>query len=216
MRSKKTFGKCKTNSNDYTRRVIFRTCWKKSKKLYKPKSLKQIAQNNIRLDDKQLNKYLAGNMLNPYYFTNRALKMGFEINLDSHHINHANSKLTILPNYSGFGIETIYINKILKEMATIYARLTNQYKFRYQTVFSARFDKQDEDDQVLDDTELFIILIINDNLTQIDIDNIDVKSPLEYQIQLQEMKDSGLRLDKINSRTIYFYKTGEINCPNYV
>ena len=70
-------------------------------------------------------------MLNPYYFTDRALKVGFKFNLDSHHINHAISKLTILPNYSGFGIETIYINKILKEMATFYARLINQYKFRY-------------------------------------------------------------------------------------
>ena len=35
-------------------------------------------------------------------------------------------------------------------MATIYARLINQYKFRYQTKISARFDKQDEDNQVLD------------------------------------------------------------------
>ena len=39
-------------------------------------------------------------------------------------------------------------------MANIYARLTNQNKFKYQTVFSARIDKQDEDDQVLDEIEL--------------------------------------------------------------
>ena len=40
-----------------------------------------------------------------YYFTDRYLKAGFEINLDNHHINHANSKLTITPNYPEFGIE---------------------------------------------------------------------------------------------------------------
>ena len=41
-------------------------------------------------------------------------------------------------------------------MANIYARLKNQNKFRYQIVFSARIDRQDEDDQVLDEIELSI------------------------------------------------------------
>ena len=76
---------------------------------------------------------------------------------------------------------------------------------------SARFDKQDEDNQVLDETEIFINLNINHNLTETDIDNIDIKSPIEHQIQQQEMKDSGWRFDKIFSMTIYFYKTGEMN-----
>ena len=104
-------------------------------------------------------------MINPYYFTDRALKVGLKTILDSHHINHANSKLTIIPNYPEFGIEVRYINKIIKELSIIYARLINQYKFRYQTVFSARFHKQDENNQVLDETELFINLKINHNLT---------------------------------------------------
>ena len=56
----------------------------------------------------------------------------------------------------------------------------------------------------------------NHNLTQTDIDNIDVNSPLEHQIHQQEMKDSGWRFDKINSMTIHFYKTGEMNGSNYV
>ena len=29
------------------------------------------------------------------------------------------------------------------------------------------------------------------------------------------MKDSGWRFDKINSMTVYFYKTGELNGSNY-
>ena len=188
----------------------------KIKKIYNPRSLKQIARDNIRLDDKQLNKELAKKMNNPYYFTDRALQIGFKINLDSHNLHHANSKITIIPNYPEFGIEVRYINKILKELAIIYARLINQYKFKYQTVFSARFDKQNEDGQLLDEIELFINLNMNYNITQSDIDNIDIKSPLEHQIQKQEMKDSGWRFDKINSMTIYFYETIEMNGLNYV
>ena len=155
-------------------------------------------------------------MLNPYYFTDNALRVGFNIKLDSHHINHANSKSTISPNYPEFGIEVRYINKIIKELSVIYARLINQYKFRYHIVFSATIDKQDEDNQVLDETELFINLKIKHSLTESDLDEIDVRSSLEHQIQQQKMKDSGWRFEKNNSMTVYFYKTGQLNGSIYV
>ena len=103
----------------------------------------------------------------------------------------------------------------MKELSIIYARLINQYKFRYQTVFSARFDKQDEDGQLLDEIELFINLNNNQNLTQSDLDNINITFPLERQIQQQEMKDSGWRFDKIYTMTIYFHKTNDLNGSNY-
>ena len=93
-------------------------------------------------------------MLNPYFFIDGSLKVGFKINVDSHHINHASSKLTITPNHPELGIEILYNNKILQELSIIYARLINQYKFRHQTVISARFDKQEEDNQVLDKTNI--------------------------------------------------------------
>ena len=79
----------------------------------------------------QLNKEIANKMIKPYYFTDRNLKVRFNITLESHHINHANSKLIIKTNYPDFGIEVRQINKIIKELSVIYARLINQYKFKY-------------------------------------------------------------------------------------
>ena len=76
------------------------------------------------------------------------MKVGFIITLESHHFNHANSKKFVKPNYPEFGIEVRYINKIIRDFFVIYARLKNQNKFKHQTNFSARFDKQDEDNQV--------------------------------------------------------------------
>ena len=35
-----------------------------------------------------------------------------------------------------------FINTLVKEMSVIHARLINQYKFKYQTVFLCNFDKQ--------------------------------------------------------------------------
>ena len=49
------------------------------------------------------------------------------------------------------------------------------------------------------------------NLTETNIDNVDNSRPFEHQMQNQEIKNSGWMFDKINSNTIFFYKTGERN-----
>ena len=63
---------------------------------------------------------------------------------------------------------------------------------------------------------MFNILKINHNLRVTDIDIIDFKSPLEHQLQQQELKHYGRRFDKINSLTLKFYRTGELNGRSYV
>ena len=143
--------------------------------------------------------------------TNRALQVEFKIAPESHHINHAISKINIKLKYPELGFEIRYNNQILKEIASICVKSMNQYKFKSQVIFSARFDEEKEDNQVLDETEIFINLNINHNLTEFNSVNIDIKSPLVHQIQIQEMKKSGWRFDKIISMTIYFHKTGEMN-----
>ena len=164
------------------------------------------------MDDKELAKI----MINPFYFIDENLKIGFKTNLESHNFTHANSILTITPNFPDFGIEFRYINKIVKELSVIYARLINQYKFKYHTLFSASFYKINEEDQRNNEIELYMNLKINNNLTESDIDNTDVRSQLEHQIQIQETKESGWIFDKINSMKISFYKTTELNGTSYV
>ena len=55
----------------------------KIKKLHNPKPLKQLARDNIELDDKQIIEELAEKMNNPYYFTDRNLKVGCNITLEA-------------------------------------------------------------------------------------------------------------------------------------
>ena len=45
---------------------------------------------------------------------------------------------------------------------------------------------------------------INHFLTETDIDNIEVESQLEHQIQIQETKETGWIFDRINSMKIGF------------
>ena len=67
-------------------------------------------------------------MLNPYYFKNKNLYNILKINLDSHHINHLNSKITISSTTEYNSIDMDLINSLVKEMSVIYARLINQYQ----------------------------------------------------------------------------------------
>ena len=185
---------------------------KKIQKVYNPKTLKQLAREKIKLDDKELPKM----MINPYYFIEENLKNGFKIKLESHNFSPANSILTVTPKFPEFGIEYRYFNKIVKELSVIYARLINQYKFKYHTLFSASFYKINEEDQRNNEIDSYINLKINHSLTESDIDNIDVRSHLEHQIQNQEMKESGWIFDKINSMKVSFYKSTELNGTSYV
>ena len=189
---------------------------KKIQKVYNPKTLKQIARENIKMNVKEIDKEIAKKMINPYYFIDENLKNGFKINLKSHNISHANFILTTTPKFPEFGFEYRYINKIIKELYVIYSRLINQYKFKYHTLFSASFYKINEEDQRNNEIELYINLTFNRNLTEPDIDNINVGSHLEHQILNQELKESGWIFDKINSMKISFYKSTELNGTSYV
>ena len=125
-------------------------------------------------------------MIYPYYFTDENLKLVFKCNLDSHNIKQDISILSFRPIYKDFGIETRYNNIILKEMATIYATLFNQYTFKHHIIFSAMFYKINEEYQRSNEIALFNTLNNNQKVTESDINNIDVKSQLEHQIQIQE------------------------------
>ena len=90
--------------------------------------MRDIARDNIKIDDKQLSKKLAQKLLNPFHFPDRALQVGFNFILESHNFNLAIFKVTIEPNYPDFGIDLQYINKNLEEIATINAKLFSQKK----------------------------------------------------------------------------------------
>ena len=118
--------------------------------------MKQIAKEKT---DLHLNKRLAEK--NPKNSTDHLLIVAYNTNLDSHQKNHLNSKITFKP--SRIEIEKVLLMKTFRKMSTICDGLINQYKPNYKTAFSARFDKQDENDQVLNEVELFNNLKFNQN-----------------------------------------------------
>ena len=79
LRSKKHIENIKQNEMIIPEWLFREPVENKIKKIYNPKSLKQIARNNIRLDDKQLNRELAKKMINPYCFSDRIYKLHIKL-----------------------------------------------------------------------------------------------------------------------------------------
>ena len=104
--------------------------------------MKNLYNVSRRLNTPKNSKFIAGKKLNykikiwiknyikktPYYFSDRVLAAGFNIILDSHQVNHANSKLNVSPNNWEFEILRFF--KIFKEMATLNARITSHYEYK--------------------------------------------------------------------------------------
>ena len=152
-----------------------------------PESLNQLMKNYIE-SNRKIERMIKNSDDNQ-----KGLRLEVKINKDSPCLT-----FIITPYESVNEVEMFYINHIIKQLSDIYARLINQYKFRYQTVFLVVFDKQNE---------LFIDLNISHNLTQNDIDMIDIISPLKHKIHDEEMKNSSWQ---INSMTVYFYNHSNI------
>ena len=66
LRSKKHLDNMKQKEMIITEWLLKEPIENKIKKIYNSKPLRQLARDNIRLDDKQLNKELVRRMINPY------------------------------------------------------------------------------------------------------------------------------------------------------
>ena len=153
-------------------------------------------------------------MINSYNFSQR-LNLGYNIELDSYNINNLISKITMKSNYN-LRIENRDTNNIFREMAMNYARLIGQYKFKYQVVFLALFEKMNDFGYIENKTEMYISLKINHTITKSDLDNLTTNSQVESHIGNQQMKGSGWIFNILNSMAICFYKTSEMNGSSYV
>ena len=51
---------------------------KKMQKVYNPKTLQQLARQNIKMNDKEIDREIVKKMINPYCFLNEKLKLGFK------------------------------------------------------------------------------------------------------------------------------------------
>ena len=178
------------------------------KKEIKPKKI-------IDKDDKKVSSIKRNDKIE-YKFTDKILNKIYDITIDRHNKKDLNSQITITSKFDNTGIEMYFIDKIFKEMAYIYAKFINQYKFKYQLSFMLLFYKSEEDGDIGKEAEMTVTLNMVNNLIQSEIDNVDIQWDLEARKQNLEMNESGWNFQRVNSMTISFYNTGNIDGSSYV
>ena len=169
---------------------------------------KRNSEKNINLSDTKVQ--------NQFYFTDRLLKIAYDINIENYHIKHANSTIPFTSKFNIIGIALIDIYKIMIERSNIYDKLRNPYKIICHLNFLVIFNKYGEDNEITPEIELSITLSITHILAQTELEKLNIQGTLETRIQIVEMKESGWIFQKINSMKISFYKSSELNGSSYV
>ena len=103
----------------------------------------------------------------------------------------------------------------MEKMSLVYAKLMNQYIFKYQLTLLVLLHKHGEDFEITSETELPITLSITHKLTQSEIDIINIQWTLEKRLQSIEMEEPSWNFQRINTISILFYKSGELNGSRY-
>ena len=61
-----------------------------------------------------------------YFFTDKVLKIAYDIAIDNHYDKHANSIVTITPKFDKTGIDVNLIIKVMEETSHVYAYFINR------------------------------------------------------------------------------------------
>ena len=100
-------------------------------------------------------------------------------------------------------------------MAIKYGDLINQFKIKIEVFANVRYKKYPENEP----TEVInhhIPIEIIDNLTRMQLNDLDVSNSLDNEIQRREMRGSGWNLQGNNYLKIYFHRTNALNGMTYV
>ena len=202
---------------DFCKSKIHRASY--SRHLKRKKHLKKMSQNKVIISRKNPTKRVKKEAIkvsdteveNRNCITDRIIKNAYHIIIDNHHDKDANSQITITSKFNNIGIDINHIIDIMKEKCDVYAKLVLQYKFKYQLTFLVIFYRFGEDNEILSEVELPITLTITHNLTQSELDTINIRWTLENRIQSVEMKESGWTFQRINSMGISLCTSAELN-----
>ena len=100
-------------------------------------------------------------------------------------------------------------------MVIKYGELIKQIKFEIKVYANVRYEEYtgNEPTEVINH---HILVQFFDNLTRIQLSELDIMKSLENEIQRREMQGSGWNLQGINYLKIYFHKTKALNGMTYV
>ena len=151
--------------------------------------------------------------VNPFRL-NIPLKNEYNVILINHSPIDLNSELKVVAKANQY-INKYHINNIVKQLSIKYGELINQFKFKIRFYANVRYLKNQEDEPPEIENHYVGVDII-DNSTRLQLNDIDIMSELDNEIDRRDMEGSGWNVQGINHLKIYFHKTNPINGRTYI
>ena len=151
--------------------------------------------------------------VNPFHLKN-PLKTEYNVTLIHHNPIDHNSELKVDGKAYQY-INKFYINNIIRQMSIKYGELTRQFKFKIRFYANVRYLLEHED-ELPEVVNHYIGVDIIEILTRLQLNDLDIMTDLDNEIENRDMEGSGWNLQGINHLKIYFHKTNVMNGMTYI
>ena len=141
------------------------------------------------------------------------LKNEYNVILIHHNPIDLNSELKVVGKANQY-INKYHINNIVKQMAINYGELIRQFKFKIRFYANVKYLLEHED-ELTEESNHYIGVDIIHILTRIQLNDIDIMTELDNEIENRDMEGSGWNIQGINHLKIYFHKTNPFNGMTY-
>ena len=146
--------------------------------------------------------------VNPYRLR-KPLSKEYNVILIHHNQIDLNSELKVIRKANQF-INKWHIKNIVKQLAIKYGELINQFKFKIRVYANVRYQIEHED-ELPEIVDQYVGADMIDNLTRLQLNDLDIMTDLDNEIERRDMQGSGWNIQDINHLKIYFHKTNPIN-----
>ena len=151
--------------------------------------------------------------VNPFHLKT-PLKNIYNVILIHHNPIDLNSELKVIGKANQY-TNKYHINNIAKQLSIKYGELIQQFKFKIRFYANVRYLLEPEDAPSEEGNHYIGVDIIN-ILTRLQLNDIDIMTELDNEIERRDMEGSGWNVPGINHLKIYFHKTNPINGMTYV
>ena len=151
--------------------------------------------------------------VNPFHLKT-PLKNEYNVILIHHNPIDLNSELKVVGKANQY-INKYHINNIVKQLSIKYGELINQFQFKIRFYANVKYLLEHEDEGSEESNHYVGIDIIN-ILTRLQLNDLDIMTDLDNEIETRDMEGSGWNVQGINHLKIYFHKTNRINGRTYI
>ena len=151
--------------------------------------------------------------INPFRLK-KPLSNNYNVILIHHSPIDLNSELKVVSKANQY-INKYHINNIIKQLSIKYGILIKQFKFKIRFYANVKYLLEHEG-EAPEEINHYIGVDIIHILTRLELDDIDIMTDLDNEIDQRDMEGSGWNAQGINHIKIYFHKTNPINGRTYI